>query len=99
MINILNEYSELTKQTNHEFDKVCKKLEAGEEFDSAVKSIHNNASTKTKQMIETLIQLTAHVSEYVQELITDLKELKEGEQEFIFEDSEWTFSELSKTVK
>lgn len=94
MINVLTEYSELTKQVNYELNKIYKKTEAGEELDSAVKSVHVAASEKTKQLIETLVDLTG-ASEYALELISDLKELTEKEQEFIFEDSEGAFSELT----
>lgn len=94
MSNILTEYSELTKQINCELNKVYKKTDAGEELDSAVKSIHIDASAKTKQLIETLVHLTG-ASEYALELISDLKELTKKEQEFIFEDSEGAFSELT----
>ena len=94
MINVLTEYSELTKQVNYDLNKIYKKTEAGEELDSAVKSVHVAASEKTKQLIETLVHLTG-ASEYALELISDLKELTEKEQEFIFEDSEGAFSELT----
>ena len=94
MNNVLTEYSELTKQVNCELNKIYKKTEAGEELDSAVKSVHVAASKKTKQLIDTLVHLTG-ASEYALELISDLKELTEKEQEFIFEDSEGAFSELT----
>ena len=94
MINVLTEYSELTKQVNYELNKIYKKTEAGEELDSAVKSVHVAASEKTKQLINALVHLTG-ASEYALELISDLKELTEKEQEFIFEDSEGAFSELT----
>jgi predicted ATP-dependent endonuclease of OLD family len=109
MKQTLNEYNELALQTNRQLDKAYNKLE-GPELDKAVQDLLVDSGTRVKQIIEELIAASepsivdttndeSSKATTVQDLLDDLKEVAAGPLEFVFEDSEYTMTELTNLVK
>ncbi len=89
----LEQYTTLRNQTLNQLDKAYKKLN-DQELEDTIKSIHLKASEETKQIILALDQING-LNEEAKETIGDLKDLLEGELEFVFEDSEFHFVSLN----
>ena len=100
MKQLIDQYNELNNNTTKLLSKAYKKFE-GAELDQNISSIYLSASKDAKGIIESLLKESTDTSikEEVKEIIEDLSDLlQDRDLEYIFEDSEYQFAQLTTLV-
>jgi hypothetical protein len=100
MKQLIDQYNELNDNTTKLLNKAYKKLE-GAELDQTISSIYLDASKDAKVIIESLLKEStdASLKEEVKEIIEDLGDiLQDRDLEYVFEDSEYQFAQLTTLV-
>lgn len=95
MKDILETYTALAKDTNNKVEKIYKGKMEGKELEDEIRCLYLEASVKTKNIYDKLVALL-DLNEQTKELLDDVKDVTEGDIEFLFEDTEHTFDEIIK---
>lgn len=97
MKDIIEEYQVLAKQTNKEIEKTYKSKLDGEDLNKEIQSLYLEASVKTKNIIDKLCAVT-QTNNDAKDIIDYMKEVSEQDINFVYEDTEGLFLQLTEAV-